>query len=121
MASVAAPVAVVTSIIGVRPAGATVSAFTSLSMTPPMVMVGVGRAARASPSPVGPPSPEEGIARTDRGRGRTSGRDRPVPNSPVLLKGTGAVEDGLSHLRRSANFDQPDPSAGVNPGRQHQR
>ncbi|UGT65226.1 flavin reductase family protein [Nocardia asteroides] len=43
MASVAAPVAVVTSADGALPVGTTVSAFTSLSMTPPMVMVALDR------------------------------------------------------------------------------
>ncbi|WP_228001531.1 flavin reductase family protein [Nocardia australiensis] len=43
MASVAAPVAVVTSMNGVLPAGTTVSAFTSLSMNPPMVLVALDR------------------------------------------------------------------------------
>jgi flavin reductase (DIM6/NTAB) family NADH-FMN oxidoreductase RutF len=39
MAHVATPVAVVTSMDGGRPYGTTVSAFTSLSMTPPMILV----------------------------------------------------------------------------------
>ncbi|WP_174187272.1 flavin reductase family protein [Nocardia barduliensis] len=43
MASVAAPVAIVTSMNGASPAGTTVSAFTSLSMTPPMVLVALDK------------------------------------------------------------------------------
>ncbi|MEU1549838.1 flavin reductase family protein [Nocardia sp. NPDC005745] len=43
MANVAAPVAVVTSMNGTLPAGTTVSAFTSLSMTPPMVLVALDK------------------------------------------------------------------------------
>jgi flavin reductase (DIM6/NTAB) family NADH-FMN oxidoreductase RutF len=39
MATVASPVAVVTAMDGERPHGSTVSAFTSLSLTPPMVLV----------------------------------------------------------------------------------
>ncbi|RZB16065.1 flavin reductase [Streptomyces sp. F001] len=39
MATVASPVAVVTAMNGRRPHGTTVSAFASLSLTPPMVMV----------------------------------------------------------------------------------
>ncbi|MEV7302351.1 flavin reductase family protein [Streptomyces clavifer] len=39
MAAVASPVAVVTALDGSRPHGTTVSAFTSLSLTPPMVLV----------------------------------------------------------------------------------
>jgi flavin reductase (DIM6/NTAB) family NADH-FMN oxidoreductase RutF len=44
MASVAAPVAVVTVMAGQRPHGSTVSAFTSLSLHPPMVLVALDRA-----------------------------------------------------------------------------
>ncbi|MFW3168776.1 flavin reductase family protein [Geodermatophilus sp. CPCC 206100] len=43
MASVAAPVSVVTSMTGGLPHGATVSAFASLSMDPPMVLVSLDR------------------------------------------------------------------------------
>jgi flavin reductase (DIM6/NTAB) family NADH-FMN oxidoreductase RutF len=43
MARVATPVSVVTSISGGRPHGTTVSAFASLSMTPPMVLVSLDR------------------------------------------------------------------------------
>ncbi|KAF0960865.1 MULTISPECIES: flavin reductase family protein [unclassified Rhodococcus (in: high G+C Gram-positive bacteria)] len=43
MAHVATPVAVVTSMDGGLPFGTTVSAFTSLSMTPPMVLVSLDR------------------------------------------------------------------------------
>ena len=39
MAGVATPVAVVTTLAGGRPHGTTVSAFASLSLAPPMVMV----------------------------------------------------------------------------------
>ncbi|MFD8220275.1 flavin reductase family protein [Streptomyces sp. NPDC059697] len=39
MAAIASPVAVVTAMDGPRPQGATVSAFASLSLTPPMVLV----------------------------------------------------------------------------------
>jgi flavin reductase (DIM6/NTAB) family NADH-FMN oxidoreductase RutF len=45
MASVAAPVAVVTVMAGDRPHGSTVSAFTSLSLHPPMVLVALDRSA----------------------------------------------------------------------------
>lgn len=44
MASVAAPVTVVTVMAGQRPHGSTVSAFTSLSLHPPMVLVSLDRA-----------------------------------------------------------------------------
>lgn len=44
MASVAAPVSVVTVMAGERPHGSTVSAFTSLSLDPPMVLVSLDRA-----------------------------------------------------------------------------
>ena len=44
MASVAAPVTVVTVMAGERPHGSTVSAFTSLSLDPPMVLVSLDRA-----------------------------------------------------------------------------
>jgi flavin reductase (DIM6/NTAB) family NADH-FMN oxidoreductase RutF len=44
MASVAAPVSVVTVMAGQRPHGSTVSAFTSLSLDPPMVLVSLARA-----------------------------------------------------------------------------
>lgn len=43
MASVAAPVSVVTVMAGQRPHGSTVSAFTSLSLDPPMVLVSLDR------------------------------------------------------------------------------
>jgi flavin reductase (DIM6/NTAB) family NADH-FMN oxidoreductase RutF len=43
MASVAAPVTVVTVMAGERPHGSTVSAFTSLSLQPPMVLVALDR------------------------------------------------------------------------------
>src|SRR5437764_1050315 len=43
MTNVAAPVAVVTAMDGALPAGTTVSAFLSLSMTPPMVLVSLDR------------------------------------------------------------------------------
>lgn len=43
MAHVATPVAVVTAQLDGRPAGATVSAFTSVSMTPPMILVALDR------------------------------------------------------------------------------
>lgn len=44
MASVCTPVSVVTTIDGDRPHGTTVSAFTSLSMDPPMILVALDRA-----------------------------------------------------------------------------
>ncbi|AWK74342.1 flavin reductase [Rhodococcus oxybenzonivorans] len=43
MAAVCTPVSVVTAMDGERPHGTTVSAFTSLSMTPPMVLVSLDR------------------------------------------------------------------------------
>ncbi|WP_258008561.1 flavin reductase family protein [Rhodococcus sp. ENV425] len=43
MAGVATPVSIVTAISGGLPYGTTVSAFTSLSMTPPMVLVSLDR------------------------------------------------------------------------------
>jgi flavin reductase (DIM6/NTAB) family NADH-FMN oxidoreductase RutF len=43
MAGVATPVSVVTTLAGGRPHGTTVSAFTSLSMSPPMVLVSLDR------------------------------------------------------------------------------
>jgi flavin reductase (DIM6/NTAB) family NADH-FMN oxidoreductase RutF len=43
MAGVATPVSVVTTLTGDRPHGTTVSAFASLSMTPPMVLVALDR------------------------------------------------------------------------------
>jgi flavin reductase (DIM6/NTAB) family NADH-FMN oxidoreductase RutF len=43
MAGVATPVSVVTTLSGGRPHGTTVSAFTSLSMSPPMVLVSLDR------------------------------------------------------------------------------
>lgn len=43
MAGVCTPVAVITSLDGDRPHGTTVSAFTSLSLDPPMVMVSLAR------------------------------------------------------------------------------
>ncbi|MFC4004129.1 flavin reductase family protein [Prauserella oleivorans] len=43
MAGVCTPVSVVTTIEGTRPHGTTVSAFASLSMTPPMVLVALDR------------------------------------------------------------------------------
>ncbi|GAA0459376.1 flavin reductase [Actinoplanes capillaceus] len=43
MAAVATPVAVVTTLTGDQPHGTTVSAFTSLSMNPPMVLVSLAR------------------------------------------------------------------------------
>ncbi|MFH9821152.1 flavin reductase family protein [Streptomyces sp. NPDC017230] len=43
MAAVATPVAVVTAMDGTRPHGTTVSAFASLSLTPPMVLVSLDR------------------------------------------------------------------------------
>lgn len=43
MAAVASPVAVVTTLTGDLPHGTTVSAFTSLSMDPPMVLVSLAR------------------------------------------------------------------------------
>ncbi|NEC33894.1 flavin reductase family protein [Streptomyces rubrogriseus] len=46
MASVASPVAVVTAMEGSRPHGTTVSAFASLSMTPPMVLVSLDQRSR---------------------------------------------------------------------------
>ncbi len=46
MASVASPVAVVTALDGSRPHGTTVSAFASLSLTPPMVLVSLDERSR---------------------------------------------------------------------------
>ncbi|SEO46427.1 flavin reductase family protein [Trujillonella endophytica] len=46
MAGVATPVSVVTTLAGGRPHGTTVSAFTSLSMAPPMVLVSLDRRSR---------------------------------------------------------------------------
>ncbi|MET9014940.1 flavin reductase family protein [Streptomyces olivaceoviridis] len=46
MATVASPVAVVTAMDGPRPHGTTVSAFASLSLTPPMVMVSLDNRSR---------------------------------------------------------------------------
>lgn len=46
MAAVASPVAVVTAMDGSRPYGTTVSAFTSLSLTPPMVLVSLDERSR---------------------------------------------------------------------------
>jgi flavin reductase (DIM6/NTAB) family NADH-FMN oxidoreductase RutF len=46
MAGVCAPVAVVTTAVNGLPHGATVSAFASLSLHPPMVMLALGRASR---------------------------------------------------------------------------
>ncbi|WP_416966730.1 flavin reductase family protein [Streptomyces sp. 4F14] len=46
MATVASPVAVVTAMDGPRPHGTTVSAFTSLSLTPPMVLVSLDNRSR---------------------------------------------------------------------------
>ncbi|MDX3458195.1 flavin reductase family protein [Streptomyces sp. ME02-8801-2C] len=43
MAAVASPVAVVTAMDGERPHGSTVSAFASLSLTPPMVLVSLDK------------------------------------------------------------------------------
>jgi len=43
MAEVCTPVTVVTALLGDRPHGTTVSAFTSLSMDPPMVLVSLDR------------------------------------------------------------------------------
>lgn len=43
MARVCAPVSVVTTMVGDRPHGTTVSAFTSLSMAPPMVMLALSQ------------------------------------------------------------------------------
>lgn len=43
MASVCTPVAVVTAVDGARPHGTTVSAFASLSMTPPLLLVSLDR------------------------------------------------------------------------------
>ena len=43
MSKVCTPVAVVTALAGERPHGTTVSAFASLSMTPPMVLVSLNR------------------------------------------------------------------------------
>ena len=43
MAGVCTPVSVVTAMAGARPHGTTVSAFASLSMTPPMVLVSLDR------------------------------------------------------------------------------
>ncbi|WP_405666959.1 flavin reductase family protein [Streptomyces sp. NBC_01166] len=46
MAAVASPVAVVTALDGTRPYGTTVSAFVSLSLTPPMVLVSLDERSR---------------------------------------------------------------------------
>ena len=46
MAAVASPVAVVTAMDGERPHGTTVSAFASLSLTPPMVLVSLDNRSR---------------------------------------------------------------------------
>ncbi|WP_448628400.1 flavin reductase [Geodermatophilus sp. URMC 64] len=43
MAGVPTPVSVVTTLVDERPHGTTVRAFTSLSMTPPMLLVSLGR------------------------------------------------------------------------------
>ena len=43
MANVATPVAVVSSVDGIQPVGTTVSAFTALSMNPPMVLVSLDK------------------------------------------------------------------------------
>jgi flavin reductase (DIM6/NTAB) family NADH-FMN oxidoreductase RutF len=46
MAGVCTPVSVVTAMDGDRPHGATVSAFTALSMNPPMILVSLARQSR---------------------------------------------------------------------------
>ena len=46
MATVASPVAVVTALDGTRPHGTTVSAFASLSLTPPMILVSLDNQSR---------------------------------------------------------------------------
>jgi flavin reductase (DIM6/NTAB) family NADH-FMN oxidoreductase RutF len=85
MAGVCTPVAVVTTVSGGEPYGTTVSAFTSLSLTPPMVMVALDERSEllrrlSAGSPLGVNvlrSGQSTLARVFARKGRTSS-----PGSP---------------------------------------
>ena len=76
-------VTVVTCVGEAAPHGATVNAFTAVSLDPPLVQATLDRRSRAAPYAPGAPFTVDVLARSTT-RARPAGSPSPHPSSPVL-------------------------------------